>query len=129
QLEHRLGAFLFGQRAPVLGQLADLLRIDQTGVVAVREAEVAGGCAAGTRAVRRAGLALAAGGTIAAVPLTLTLALTLLLIFLFLDHLVQTNEDFALHLLRLLTAAIEVEAALDVVHLAGDPAQVLVLPR
>src|SRR5262249_5203800 len=101
QLEHRLCALLLGQGAPHLRDLVHFLRATLAAVDACGQAEVTGGGAAGDRALRRTrrALALAAAGAVAAV--TLALVLVLLLVLLLLDHLVEADEDFLLHLLGL----------------------------
>ena len=41
---------------------------------------------------------------------------------------IETDKDFLLHGLGLLAAARQIQATMDVVHLAGNPTQVFLLP-
>src|SRR5207237_7001297 len=63
-------------------------------------------------------------GATAAVAIAAAFALILEL----LDHLIEPGDDVLLYLLRVRPAAREFQATLDVVHLASDFTQVLLLP-
>src|SRR5262245_7315163 len=123
ELAHVFLALTRGQLAPLLGQVLDPpgLNLTRTAVVAaVRVLHRA------RRLVGVAGLvallvALAAGAVAAR-------AVAILVVLEFLDDLVEASDDFLLELLGLLAAAGQVEPALNVVHLASNGGQVLLLP-
>ena len=121
QLGHGLGSFFFGQLAPLLGVFGQSFLIDHTRAavlaavtVLLRLRRISSRRTAGLPTVR-------SGTTVGSGPLLLVLQL--------LDDFIKSPNHLVLHLLGLRTAAGQLQPPLDVVHLARDPTQVLVLPR
>src|SRR5262249_12016010 len=125
QLGHGGDAFLLGKLAPLLGQALEALLVDVAGAAVVGDVAVLHGAGGLVGAGAAAGSAATAAARRAAATTATAAALLLLEL---LDDLVEAGDDFLLLLLGLRAAAGQRETPLDVVHLASDPAQVLVLP-
>src|SRR5262249_49771232 len=118
QFEHRTSTFLVGEVAPVLGDLTLRLLVNvaltggvpaDTVLLRIRSCRVIARLTAGRLTTAGSGSPIASGPS---------LFLLLLLVLLLLDHLLETNEDFLLHLARLFAAAVDFQTIGDDVHLA-----------
>src|SRR5207249_10107301 len=121
QLAHGLASFFFRQLAPLLCVTRQPLLIDDAGA-AVLPAVAVLHRTAWIGSWRTARLpAVRSGAPVGSGPLLLVLQLF--------DDLIKSPNHLGLHLLGLRAAAGQLQSPLDVVHLAGDPTQILVLPR